>query len=124
MTVARDVDKFWRDLNQIPLVKTGRRVAKSSPELQPEDKAATVSSSASDQHDQANRALVTLDPVTAPSLDCSQLELDGFEQRLQRDLQALKAPAPSNRCQALRHIRARGFSALAAQPKLGADAQC
>ena len=106
MTVARDVDKFWHELNQKSLLKAGPRLAKGPPDLKAEGKAAAVSCTPSDQYDQAGCVLVTLDSAMAPSSDCSQLDLDGIEQRLQRDLQALKAPAASSRCQALRHTRA------------------
>ena len=123
MTVARDVDKFWHELNQKTLLKAGPRLAKAPPDLKAEGKAAAVLCSPSDQYDQSEHALVTLGAAMPPSSDCSQLDLDGIEKRLQRDLQALKAPAASSRCQALRHIRAR-FQLHTAQPKLGAAVRC
>ncbi len=95
MTVVRDVDTFWRELNKKTLPKNSSQV-----------KADSAVPGLRDQSDQQSQALITTGTNKPAISDCSQLDLDGIEQRLQRDLQALKAPAAPARCQALRHITA------------------
>ena len=105
MTVARDVDKFWGELNK-------KTLPKSSPQVKANVAIAQLLLKDSaepglrDQSDQQSQALVTTGTNKPANSDCSQLDLDGIEQRFQRDLQALKAPAAPARCQALRHITA------------------
>ncbi|DBB14807.1 TPA: hypothetical protein ACH3X3_004416 [Trebouxia sp. C0006] len=105
MTVARDVDKFWGELNK-------KTLPKSSPQVKANVAIAQLLLKDSaepglrDQSDQQSQALVTTGTNKPAISDCSQLDLDGIEQRFQRDLQALKAPAAPARCQALRHITA------------------
>lgn len=104
MTVARDVDTFWRELNKKTLPKSSSQVKAHDAIANPllEDSAEPGLRDQSDQ----SQALVTTGTNKSANSDCSQLDLDGIEQMLQRDLQALKAPAAPARCQALRHITA------------------
>ena len=115
MTVARDVDTFWRELNKKTLPKSSSQLKADAAIANPVLKDSAVpglrdQSDRSDlairQSDQQSQALVTTGTNKPAISDCSQLDLDGIEQRLQRDLQALKAPAAPARCQALRHIAA------------------
>jgi len=106
MTVARDVDKFWRELNKKTLPKSNSHVKADAAVANPVSKNSAVPRPVPDQSDQQSQAVGTIRTNKPANSDCSQLDLDGIEQRLQRDLQALKAPAASARCQALRHITA------------------
>ncbi len=105
MTVARDVDTFWRELNKKTLPKSSSQVKANATIAKPLLKD-SAEPSLRDQSDQQSQALVTTSTNKPAISDCSQLDLDGIEQKLQRYLQALKAPAASARCQALRHITA------------------
>ncbi len=105
MTVVRDVDTFWRELNKKTLPKNSSQVKADAAIANPMLKDSAVPG-LRDQSDQQSQALITTGTNKPAISDCSQLDLDGIEQRLQRDLQALKAPAAPARCQALRHITA------------------
>ncbi|KAL0039469.1 hypothetical protein WJX79_009522 [Trebouxia sp. C0005] len=104
MTVVRDVDTIWRELNQKKLPKSSSNVKADAAIPNPVLKDSAVTGSVHDRSDQQSQDLVTTSTNAPATADCSQLDLDGIEQRLQRDLQALKAPAALARCQALRHI--------------------
>ncbi len=110
MTVVRDVDEFWRELNKKTLPKSSSQVKSDAAVANPMFKDCAAPR-LRDQPDQQSHALVTTSTNKPANSDCSQLDLDGIEQKLQRDLQTLKAPAASARCQALRHITA-SMSAL------------
>ena len=105
MTVARDVDKFWRELNKKTLPNCSSHVKTDAAVATPVLKHCAAPG-LRDQTDQQSHALVTTGTNKPANSDCSQLDLDGIEQRLQRDLQTLKAPAASARGQALQHITA------------------
>ena len=110
MTVTRDVDKFWQELNKkvIPgnrsSAKAGVRAGRSS------GKHAGTPPKLSDQFDQSHQSLVNVNSSTVP--DCSGLDLDGIERRMQRDLQALKDPVATVRSRALQNINVRGSALL------------
>ena len=106
MTVERDVDAFWRELNKKTLPRNNSYIKADAAIANPVLKDSDGPGSVQDRFDQQSQALVTTGTNKPANSDCSQLDLDGIEQRLQRDLQAFKAPAAPARCQALRHITA------------------
>ena len=106
MTVVRDVDAFWRELSKQTLPRKNSYIKADAAIANPVLNDSGGPGSVQDRFDQPSQALVTTGTNKPAISDCSQLDLDGVEQRLQRDLQALKAPAAPARCQALRHITA------------------
>ncbi len=106
MTVARDVDKFWQELNKKALPRKETGSSQRQQPVESQAKQAKVCCTVVDHCDPQQQSLATVDTSRQAASDCSQLDLDGIERRLQRDLQALKAHSASARCQALQHIRA------------------
>lgn len=106
MTVVRDVDAFWRELNKKTLPRNNSYIEANADIAKPVLKDSDGPGSVQDRFDQQSQAQVTTGTNEPANSNCSQLDLDGLEQTLQRDLQALKAPAAPARCQALQHITA------------------
>ncbi|KAA6425568.1 MAG: hypothetical protein FRX49_04465 [Trebouxia sp. A1-2] len=76
MTVVRDVDTIWRELNQKKLPKSSSNVKADAAIPNPVLKDSAVTGSVHDRSDQQSQDLVTTSTNAPATADCSQLDLD------------------------------------------------
>lgn len=106
MTVSRDIDSFWQQLNKRPDKKDRIKVEvvsnADSAELKPR------SYPQSPQVDHSDHCHLSLLPTSKDigSEECKDLSLANLEQRIQRPLQMLKDPAAAVRLRGLQSMKA------------------
>ena len=106
MTVSRDIDSFWQQLNKRPDKKNKTNVkivSNADPaELKP------ISYPQSPQVDHSDHYRLSLVPTSKDigSAAGKDLSLDGLEQCIQRPLQMLKDPAAAVRLRGLQSMKA------------------
>lgn len=105
MTVSRDIDKFWQELNKRP-TKTNKQTCvklsdADSTHLKP------LSNTVSPQSDRYDHNLSLTVPASkeAGSTVCKDLDLESLEQHIQRPLQMLKDPAAAVRSRGLQRMK-------------------
>lgn len=105
MTVSRDIDKFWQELNNRPTKTDKQTLVKlsdaGSTQLKP------LSSKVSPQVDHSDHSLSLTVPASkeAGSTVCRDLNVENLEQHIQRPLQMLKDPAAAVRSRGLHRLK-------------------
>ena len=104
MTVSRDIDQFWQELNRRPVNK-GMSVVKAASET----KLAALKPPISQPRPRSDRCdhhhLISPPIKHIQGTDCKDLEFDSLEQHMQRPLQMLKDPAATVRSRGLHSLR-------------------
>ena len=104
MTVSRDVDQFWQELNRRPVDKGTRGVTTASKTnlavVEPPIAQPLPRSDRCDHHQ-----LILPPSKHIQDTDCKDLDLDSLEQHMQRPLQMLKDPAATVRSKGLHSLK-------------------